>query len=113
MGSVLRINGTTRAEREEIIARARAAITDNGGWILDAKLFSNVSINLSFEIPASRIESLRDALELIELHLSPSSLESIAQHRSDDPSGDIAGSLQITFIHDEPDLRIQVPAIPG
>jgi len=96
-----------------MIARARNAITDSGGWILDAKLFSNVSINLCFEIPASRMGSLLDALELIELHLSPSSLESIAQHRSEEPSGDIAGSLQITFIHDEPDLRIQVPAIPG
>jgi len=94
-----------------MIARARSAITENGGWILDAKLFSNVSINLSFEIPASRIGSLRDALALIELHLTTSSLESIAQHRSDE--SDIAGSLQITFIHNEPDIRIQVPAIPG
>lgn len=96
-----------------MIARARTAITDSGGWILDAKLFSNVSINLSFEIPASRIDSLREALELSELHLSTSSVESIAQHSSDEHSGDIAGSLQITFIHNEPDLRIQVPAIPG
>jgi len=96
-----------------MIARARTAITDGGGWILDAKLFSNASINLSFEIPASRIGSLLDALELIELHLRTPNLESIAQHRSDGPSGDIAGSLQITFIHDEPDLRIEVPAIPG
>lgn len=96
-----------------MIARARDAITESGGWILDAKLFSNVSINLSFEIPANRIRSLRDALELIELHLSTSSVESIAQHRADEPSGDIAGSLHITFINDEPDLRIQVPAIPG
>ena len=95
-----------------MISRARSAITDHGGWILDAKLFSNVSINLSFEIPASRIGSLLDALELIELHLSTSSLESIAQ-RGDENSGDIAASLQITFIHNEPDLRIQVPAIPG
>ena len=113
MSPVLRINGTTRADREEVIARARNAITDSGGWILDAKLFSNVSINLSFEIPASRIGSLRDALESIELHLSTSSLESIAQHGSDEQSDDIAGSLHITFINDEPDLRIQVPAIPG
>ena len=96
-----------------MISRARSAITDSGGWILDAKLFSNVSINLSFEIPASRIGSLRDALESIELHLSTSSLESIARRHADQQSGDIAGSLQITFIHNDPDLRIEVPAIPG
>ena len=112
MSPVLRINGTTRLNRDEMIARARTAITDSGGWILDAKLFSNVSINLSFEIPANRIGSLRDALALIDLHLTTSSLGSIAQHRSDEQS-DFAGSLQITFIHNEPDLRIQVPAIPG
>ena len=113
MSPALRINGTTRADREETISRARSAITDSGGWILDAKLFSNLSINLSFEIPAGRIRSLLDALGLIELYLSTSSLESIAQRLSDKNSGDIAGSLQMTFIHDEPDLRIQVPAIPG
>jgi hypothetical protein len=109
---VLRINGTTRSNRDEVIARARSAITESGGWILDAKLFSNVSINLSFEIPANRMGSLIDALALMDLHITASSLNSIAQHSADKQS-DIAGSLHITFIHDEPDLRIQVPAIPG
>ena len=113
MSRVLRINGTTKSNRNEVISRARNAITGSGGWILDAKLFSNVSINLSFEIPASRIESLRDALALIDLHLSTSSFESFEQCRANETSGDVAGSLQITFIHNEPDLRIEVPAIPG
>ncbi len=26
---------------------------------------------------------------------------------------EVTGTLQISFFHDEPDLRIEVPAIPG
>ena len=31
----------------------------------------------------------------------------------DSQQAEIAGSLQITFIHHEPDLRLEVPPIPG
>ncbi|HJU55703.1 MAG TPA: hypothetical protein VJ715_14060 [Pyrinomonadaceae bacterium] len=28
-------------------------------------------------------------------------------------ASEVTGTLEITFIHDEPDLRIEVPPIPG
>jgi hypothetical protein len=116
----LRINAVTRANREEMIARVRAAMTNSGAWIVDINLFSNVSACFNFEIPSNRAEQLRDALAAIDLHLtreSDDSLGSLLEGNNSAEAGspvtDIAGSLQITFIHNEPDLRIEVPPIPG
>ena len=103
-----------------MIARVRTAMTKSGAWIVDVKLFSNVSACFDFEIPSSRAEQLRDALAAMDLHLTKESDNSIASlleankpTEAGSPVTDIAGSLQITFIHNEPDLRIEVPPIPG
>ena len=116
----LRINAVTRANRDEVIAGVRTAITKSGAWIVDVKLFSNVSACFDFEIPSRRAEQLRDALAAMDLHLTKESDDSIASlldankpTEAGSPVTDIAGSLQITFIHNEPDLRIEVPRIPG
>jgi hypothetical protein len=95
-------------------------MTASGAWVIDVKLFSNVSVCFNFEIPSSRTAQLREALAAIELHLtkeSDDSFASLLEHHESDAGGlqepDIAGTLQITFIHNEPDLRIEVPQIPG
>jgi hypothetical protein len=83
------------------------------------KVFSNVSVCFSLELPRSNVRQLREALEATELHLtreSDSSLSSLLEHLSDangSKGPDIPGTLQITFIHNEPDVRIEVPKIPG
>ena len=96
------------------------AILESGGWILDFKQFSNVSICINFEVPAKNIGKLRRALEAIDLRLTSESNEALASLiRPDDQpfaaseQRDVSGTLQITFIHNEPDLRRHVPAIPG
>ncbi len=110
----------TRANRDEVIARVRDAITACGAWVVDVKLFSNVSICFSFEVPLNRVGQLRNALAATELHVTRDSDDSFASlpvRGAPDTDGlqepDVAGTLQITFIHSEPDLRIEVPRIPG
>jgi hypothetical protein len=117
---LLRINAVTRANREEIIARVRNAMTVSGAWVLDVKLFSNVSACFSFEIPGNHLGKLREALAATELRVIKESDDSLSRlvdlHALDAGSlhvPDIAGTLQITFVHGEPDLRIEVPKIPG
>jgi hypothetical protein len=116
----LRINAVTRAKRDEVIERVRAAITLGGGWIVDFKLFSNVSVCFNFEIPGNHIERLRESLAATGLHLSEEGHDAFAVPYERDRSNlggsrvsDISGTLQITFIHNDPDLRIEVPKIPG
>lgn len=111
----LRINAVTREDRTEMISRVKEAMTATGAWVLDVKQFSNVSVCFNFEIPVRKAARLRDALVATGLHLMEDGDDSTAGVRA--PSGsdgaDVAGTLQITFIHNEPDLRIEVPAIPG
>ncbi|HST22215.1 MAG TPA: hypothetical protein VLR90_13915 [Blastocatellia bacterium] len=113
MSDVLRINASTRSDRNLIIARAKEAILQSGGWVLDFKLFSNISICINFEIVTANIEELRAALNQLDLRLSKQSHEALESFKDEQKEGDIKGALQITFIHDEPDLRRDVPAIPG
>jgi hypothetical protein len=122
----LRLDGFTRDDRHEMIARVQRAFASSNASILDFKMFSNLSPNILFELPAHRIRKLSAALSATNLRLSAESRERLADWQkryeedayassSNSASGqtEIAGSLQVTFIHHEPDLRIEVPPIPG
>lgn len=120
MPSFLRLSGVTRADRRETISLVTDAILRGGGYVLDFHMFSNAAICINFEVAAGEVESLRSALAATGLRLSEESRELPARRGggSSEPdaraeSGDIAGALHITFVHDEPDLRIEVPPIPG
>ena len=93
------------------------AISVSGAWVVDVKLFSNVSVCFSFEVPGGRLEQFQQALAATDLHFTNDSMDSLASPLDGDSAGsldaDIAGTLQITFVHNEPDLRIEVPRIPG
>jgi hypothetical protein len=117
---ILRINASTRIDRIEMTSRAERAIIESGGWILDFKQFSNVSVCINFEIPARHVEKLRRALKAIDLRTTQESDEALSSYSglqdhaiSVRDESDISGTLQIIFIHNEPDLRRDVPAIPG
>jgi hypothetical protein len=114
----LRVNGFTRADRNQTIAALRDAIAEGGGWITDFKYFSNLSICINFEISPRHVGRLRRSLEATAVRLTEESVRALAALADAPPSRDeedaeIIGTLQVTFIHNEPDLRIEVPPIPG
>ena len=105
-----------------MIARVREAFAASNASILDFKMFSNVSLSIIFELPARRIGELQNALSATGLRLSAASRELLAERQrryaegagdAPQPQAEITGALQITFIHHEPDLRLDVPPIPG
>jgi len=112
----LRINGVTRADRHLVIAQLRDAVNDSGGWITDFHVFSNHSLCINFEIAARDVPALTSILASIKLLLTDESADALAHYREIAPPGgadEVAGTLQVSFVHDEPDLRIEVPPIPG
>lgn len=115
----LRVNALTRADRHATIPALRDAVTRSGGWITDARFFSNTSVCLNFEIGLRHVAELRAALGGLRLSLSQESaaaLEDLSRRAgAGGPAAEaeVVGTLQVTFIHDEPDLRIEVPPIPG
>lgn len=94
--------------------RVSEAINRAGAWITDFHLYSNLLICINFEVPIANLGKLAAQLQETDLHLSQ---ESLNQLTPNDPPPlkphDLAGTLQITFVHDEPDLFRKVPAVPG
>lgn len=116
----LRLNGVTRIDRHEMISRVKEAISKGGGCIFDFHIFSNASICIDFEVSVGNIEKLYTSLTATGLRLNQESHDLLADccnelKRLGEKSkiADVAGTLQITFIHNEPDLRIECPPIPG
>ena len=117
--SSLQLQGTTKADRHETIQRVKEAILNGGGFILDFQMFSNMAICINFEVSAGSIGKLQSSLAR-EAVLNKESLDKLAnccrqleQLEEMAQDADVKGSLNITFIHNEPDLIIKAPPIPG
>lgn len=100
----------TRMERHAATQLIRRALSDSGGWITGFRQFSNHALAMDLEITASRLPELYAAIEATGVSLSPprSGLPSPAPGQDE-----MQGGLVIQFCHDEPDLIIPVPAVPG
>jgi len=113
MDSPVRLTAFTRQNRGAVIARVRDAFAACGGWIADFHQFSNLSLCINFQIPGSQLADLCAAFRQIGLEIA----DDLESRRLGAPTtidnSDVVGTLQITFIHDEPDLIIPVPPIPG
>lgn len=111
----LRIAGFTRVPHIEMIARVRDAISSNDGFILDSHMFSNAMLSISFEIRGRDVESLATAISAAGLLLDAQSTSRLAGWDATmiDPDFVMPGALSINFVHDDPPLRIEVPAVPG
>ena len=113
MPTFLTINVSTRAERNAITAQVKEALLASGGWVVDFHHFSNLSLCINFEIEPQHIGRLYEALTALDVRIADAGREQLASLRERPGAGDVRGTLQITFIHDEPDLRREVPPIPG
>jgi hypothetical protein len=116
----LQLKGVTRVGRHEMISRVRDAILQGGGYILDFHMFSNAAICINFEVALSDVGKFYTSLAATGLRLDHESHDLLAgcSRRLGGlgeaaKAADVMGTLNITFIHDEPDLRIEVPPIPG
>ncbi|MEP0803792.1 hypothetical protein [Funiculus sociatus] len=110
----LRLHGFTKAERIGMTARVSEAISQAGAWITDFHLYSNILICINFEVPSTNLDRLAASVQETGLHLSKESLEQLmSANESTLTHKELAGTLQITFVHNEPDLLREVPAVPG
>lgn len=110
----LRLDGFTKAERIQMTARVSEAINQAGAWITDFHLYSNILICINFEVPSTNLDRLAASVQETGLHLSQQSLEQLmAAKESLLKDKELVGTLQITFVHNEPDLFREVPAVPG
>ena len=96
-----------------IISAVSGAVAEAGGWIDDVNFFSNISVALRFVIPSSSGSHLVQLLSAVPLQLDSNGVDELTTLSANGPSEEITCSLQITFFHTEPDLRLQIPSVPG
>lgn len=100
---LFRLEIITKIDRNQAITIVKDMISTAGGWILDHHLFSNTSASLGFEVPYSSIESLMAGLK--EGGLNPTIVTDCPR----DKDGEVRGGVALIFIHNEPDLKRDVP----
>ena len=99
----LKVEIYTKRERNKAISQLVDAITEADGWVSGHQLFSNMAASISFEIPSVHISELLQTLE--GCGFSPR-VDNAFEARP----GDVKGTISITFIHEEPDMKRDVPA---
>lgn len=107
----IQLEGYTRISRHEMIAKLRDAFQAACADLIDFQMFSNTAVSLIFEVRAANLEELESAILSTGLSLDDGSRELLCNGYDSDAV--VSGSMNVTFIHNEPDLRIHVPPIPG
>lgn len=109
---VVRLAGVARGDRHAATARISEAMSEASATIVDVHLFSGVLTVLGFELPPESARGLENALVGAGLELDEASrraLTEVATSREER----VEGTLAITFPDGDPDLRRDVPAVPG
>jgi hypothetical protein len=48
------------------------------------------------------------------VHIDAAAMQALGERaEAEAAEAEVSGSLSVTFIHDEPDLRREIPAVPG
>lgn len=115
MQRMLMLAAVTSANRHAVMADIDDAAVACGGWIEGHALFSNIMTTFRFVVPAGRLGDFAARINEAGVHLDSASLSAVSKNTGARvaPQVELRGSLAVTFIHDEPDLRREVPAVPG
>jgi hypothetical protein len=110
----IHITTSTASERHATLLKGRAQLASAGAWITDFRQFSNVSVCIGFEIDGQFVSTIESSLEKAGIAISRSSLAELRQSATTARASTIVnGTVQITFFHSEPDLKTEIPAVPG
>ena len=109
-GHHFRLQAVAREPRLAAISRVEEAVQRNGGFILDFKAFSDLSLNLLVESSGSGVVALVDSLVAlgwpVEIEPGREALGARAAER-------LEGTVQLTFPEGVGALAHPQPAVPG
>ncbi|MFN3719516.1 MAG: hypothetical protein ACK4UW_11505 [Rhizobium rhizophilum] len=107
--AIVKLSAVTRIERRAATSFVFDTVNHLGGWIDDTQMYSNMMNTIRLTLPAGAFAPLIEALRSGGITVDP--LGNLGDGR--DPSAECMATLQLTFIHDEPDLKRDVPSVPG
>jgi hypothetical protein len=111
----LMLSAVTRRNRHDAMAEINDAVIGAGGWVEGHTLFSNIATTFRTELPMEKIADFVRAIDSLGVHLDTESKHAVALQEApgNRRDADVPVTLNVTFIHDEPDLRREVPMVPG
>lgn len=116
----LRLNAITRAPRGEVLLALDEALSRAGTWVLQHNLYSNISVALVVTLEAGSLPELARELGALPLSLyqeSRAALEQASAAAAELPEAqreqELHATIEVLFVHDDPDLRHEVPSVPG
>ena len=104
MKKMLHIEIITKIERNHALSLVTDALNSCEGFILNHQLFSNIAASIMFEMPASMFAAFTARLK------SDGFTASVDAEVPAGTKGDLNGTIAFTFIHDEKDMKRDVPA---
>lgn len=107
MAGLMMMTAVTRIERRLATQHVFDTVNRLGGWIDDVKMYSNLMNTIRLTLPAGAFTELAASLGDLGIVMEQ------PQVPGGKPNAERMGTLALTFIHDEPDLRREVPAVPG
>ncbi len=108
---LLVLQGIAKGDPNDTINAVDDAFGEARASILDVHFFSGVLVSFSFEVEGSHVETLAGALVRAGVTLDDDSLGAMREASTLDRA--ISGTLAITLAHGDPDLRHEVPKVPG
>ncbi|MFO0907919.1 MAG: hypothetical protein U0794_06075 [Isosphaeraceae bacterium] len=106
--SPLRLSAVTSQERHGVTFLVRRAVSQAGGGITEFRRFSNFAVVFEIEIAAARLPDLYAAVGAAGIVVEPP-LDALPPSET----AELTVSLRLLFDHNEPDLSLVVPAVPG
>ena len=107
--AIVMLSAVTRVERKAATSFVFDTVNRLGGWIDDTRMYSNLMNTIRLTPPAGAFAELVTVLSEAGIAVDPP--EGLGQIR--DPAAERMATLQLTFIQDEPDLKREIPAVPG
>jgi hypothetical protein len=111
MHTIVQLCATTSGDRDATTQKIRDGLSEAGAWLTDVHFFSGVQTVFVLELSPDRVRYLESVLRAAGLRLDDASLEAL--ENAVQTTGDVHATLAVVFAHGDPDLRHDVPAIPG
>ena len=102
MTSPFRWHALVHTDVGDAVARFSEAVGRAGGYVLDARGFSNKAVCLTLEVAPERQLGLVDALRAQGVSVSVEA-----------ETGADTGTLRLDLVHAAPDRRAPIPMVPG
>ncbi len=108
---MIMLAATTRMPRAAAMPLVNDAFASHGGWITGHGLFGAMVIVFRFEMAPANLAALARSLAAGGIVLDADSHAAIAA--AGDGAGEVPGTLHLAFASGEPDVRQEIPAVPG